>query len=602
MYALNRNENGSSIPVLAASPLGIATDAGRFVDGLKFVAAKQVSAVDEPYVMLTGKQLKLRDHHTAWSLDLANAKGLPLTLDFRVYDDGVAFRYRLSTLPKTEVRIVGEATGFHFASEGRVWMEPFSEIAPWAPAYEEYYTNGTPLGENAPHKEGWAFPGLFESKAGWVLLTESDLDGTFVGSHLEALVNDRTYTLRFPLVESASGLGSAEPIITAPWQGPWRVVVAGRSLATIVESNLVHHVSRAPAQTDWSWVKPGRATWSWWSDHGSPRKLDAIKPFIDLAAKWGWEYSLVDANWNRMEQGDVRQVIAYAKERGVGILLWYNSGGNHNEITEEPRDRLVDRATRRAEFEQLRALGVKGIKVDFFQSDKQWIIQHCLNILQDAAEFHLLVDFHGCTIPRGWQRTYPNLISMEGVRGAEVYSCCADYGPSAVWQNTILPFTRNVIGSMDYTPVTFTDQKVPHQTTFAHELALSVLFESGVQHFADAVRGYDQLPDYAQAWLRNVPVAWDETRFLDGYPGDAAVLARRKGETWYLAGVEGAKRARTFWLALPFLESRPAKVELITDGANDTSFVQTVRIIEAKESLEVPVRAAGGFVAKISPQ
>jgi hypothetical protein len=350
-------------------------------------------------------------------------------------------------------------------------------------------------------------------------------------------------------------------------------------------------------------VKPGRATWSWWSDHTSPRRADAIKPFIDLAAKWGWEYSLVDANWNRMEQGKVEEVIEYAKQRGVGILLWYNSGGDHNDITEEPRDRLIDHQTRRAEFARIHALGVKGIKVDFFNSDKPWIMRHYLDILRDAADYELLVDFHGCTVPRGWQRSYPNLMSMEAVRGAEVYGCCEEYAPNAIWQNTILPFTRNVVGSMDYTPVTFTNQKIPHQTTFAHELALSVLFESGVQHFADAVRGYESLPDYAQAWLREVPVAWDETRFVDGYPGKLAVLARRKGEVWYLAGAEGAKQARTLSLALPFLkEGQRYQVEVIGGGEDEKSFSHSERTLTAGEKLEVKLRPAGGFVAKITKQ
>lgn len=600
-YALNRRTGETSAAVLASSPLGLATDAGRFVDKLKVVSAGTPKQVDEAYTMLTGKQLALRDRHSAWSIELANADGHPFAVDFRVYEDGLAFRYRLPRLAHPTARVVGEHSGFRFASDGRVWMQPFQEIEPWAPAYEDYFTNGTPLGEHAPRKEGWAFPGLFETNAGWVLLTEADLDGNYFGAHLDATVKDRTYVIRFPLAESAAGLGAVEPTIKAPWQGPWRVIVAGASLATIAESNLVHHVSRPPSG-DFSWVKPGRATWSWWSDHKSPRDFKAITPFIDLAAQWGWEYSLVDANWNRMENGDIERLVAYAQERNVGLLLWYNSGGQHTEITEEPRDRLIDRKTRRAEFAKLQQLGVKGVKVDFFQSDKQWMIQHYLGILTDAAEFHLVVDFHGCTIPRGWQRTYPNLVTMEAVRGAEVYSCCEEYGPAAVWQNTILPFTRNVIGSMDYTPVTFTDQKIPHQTTYAHELALSVLFESGIQHFADAVRGYEELPDYAQAFLRGVPVAWDETRFVAGYPGKFAVLARRKGDTWYVGGAEGEKQPRTLKLSLPFLSAGRHAVEIIADGDDDTSFSHATKTIDARSDLEVALRPAGGFVAKISPQ
>ena len=380
------------------------------------------------------------------------------------------------------------------------------------------------------------------------------------------------------------------------------MVIDGRTLAPIATSNLVSHLSAPRDPRDWSWVKPGRASWSWWSDHDSPRDFDALKPFIDLAADWGWEYSLVDANWNRMAHGDVAQLAAYAKSRGVGLLLWYNSGGDHNEIAEEPRGRLGDRATRRLEFARLEALGVKGVKVDFFQSDKQWMIQRYLAILEDAADFHLLVDFHGCTIPRGWQRTFPNLLSMEAVRGAEIYTCCDDYGPGAVWQNTILPFTRNVVGSMDYTPVTFTDQKIPHQTTFAHELALSVVFESGIQHFADAVAGYRGLPDFARSWLQTVPVAWDETRFVAGYPGRLAVLARRQGSAWYVAGIEGARCAQRLRLPLTFLPPGNYHVEVIADSDGDRTFSHVTQTITAADPLEVAVRAAGGFVARVTPR
>ena len=601
-YRLDRRDDEAVKAVLAASPLGLNTDAGRFSEDLKAVSATEPRQVDERYTMLTGKQLELRDRHTAMAVTVENAKGSRIAVEFRVYDDGLAFRYALNELPKPDVRAVGEATGFRFASDGKVWMQPYSEIAPWTPAYEEYFTNGSPLGESAPRKEGWGFPGLFETDGGWVLLTESDLDGNYAGSHLEAIVRDRTYTIRFDLEETAKGLGEAEPRFSLPWQGPWRLVINGASPATVLESNLVHHVARAPKQRDWSWVKPGRATWSWWSDHKSPRDFNAITPFIDLASKWGWEYSLVDANWNEMANGDIDKLLAYAKERNVGLLLWYNSGGDHTDILEQPMHRLVERKSRRAEFEKLQRLGVKGVKVDFFQSDKQWMIRHYLGILEDAADYNLVVDFHGCTIPRGWQRTYPNLVTMEAVRGAEIYSCCEDYGPAAIWQNTVLPFTRNVIGSMDYTPVTFTDQKIPHQTTFAHELALSVVFESGIQHFADAVSGYEQLPDYAQNWLKAVPAAWDETRYVAGYPGKLAIVARRKGDAWYVGGIEGERRAQTVKVTLPFLKEGRYSVEVIADGEDDRSFSRTGTTIEAKGTFDVPLRAAGGFVAKVTQQ
>lgn len=600
-YRLDRLEGGKAIALLAASPLGLDTSSGRFGGELSPVEATTPERVRRDYKMTTGKQRRLRDEHTAWSVVVKDAAGAELAIDFRVYDDGLAFRYRI---PRTATadKLTGERTGFRIASEGRAWIQPYQKIEPWAPAYEDYYTNGAPLGADAPGAEGWAFPALFETRGGWILLTEADADAGYFGAHLETKVTDRTYRIRPPLPDEAKGMGSTDAAVAGPWVGPWRVVVAGPTLAAIAESSLVHHVSRPPDARDWSWVKPGRATWSWWSEHTSPRDFKKITPFIDLAAEWGWEYSLVDANWNKMENGDIRELLAYAKKRNVGLLLWYNSGGKHNDITEEPRDRLVDRATRRAEFAKLQEWGVKGVKVDFFQSDKPWMLAHYLGILADAADFHLLVDFHGCTLPRGWQRTWPNLISMEAVRGAEVYSCCEEYGPMAVWHNAILPFTRNVVGSMDYTPVTFTNQKVPHQTTYAHELALSVVFESGVQHFADAVEGCRGLPDYAQRWLQEIPVVWDETRLVDGSPGELAVIARRRGDTWYLGGIDGARIPRTLLLKLPFLTSGNYTAEIITDGGDDHSFAHSQVALRGDEALKVETRPAGGFVAKIAHQ
>ena len=344
-YQVNRIDDGRQVLVIAPSPLGLDTDAGTFAEDLRLVSVTRPTEVDESFDMDTGKQRTLRNHYTARSLRLAHADDQPWIVDFRAYDDGVAFRYRLPAPPKTGTRIAGEHTGFRLAAEGKAWMQPFQAIAAWAPAYEDYYTNGTPLGEDAPRPEGWAFPALFETKAGWILLTEADLDRRNYGAHLDATVRDRTYLVRLPLAESARGIGAVAPTVTAPWAGAWRLVIDGPSLATIAESNLVTEVSRPPAVGgDFSWVRPGRATWSWWSDHRSPRDYDAITPFIDLAAEWGWEYSLIDANWNRMEHGSIEQLLAYAKQRGVGLFLGTTPAAS---TTKSPRNRATAWSTAR---------------------------------------------------------------------------------------------------------------------------------------------------------------------------------------------------------------------------------------------------------------
>ena len=256
-------------------------------------------------------------------------------------------------------------------------------------------------------------------------------------------------------------------------------MIVADAATRILESDLVLDLSPPARDSDWSWVKPGRAAWSWWSKSDSPKHAEQLNAFTDLAAEMGWEYALVDANWNLMQTGTIDDVVAHAKAKGVGLILWYNSGGPHNIVTEAPRDRMTTREARRAEFAKLRDWGVKGVKVDFWHSDKQDRIQQYRDVLRDAAEFHLIVDFHGCTIPRGWSREFPNLVSMEAVFGAEQYKARAEMSKNGPRHNTILPFTRNVVGSMDYTPVTFSDSKFPHTTTDAHELALAVVFEFG---------------------------------------------------------------------------------------------------------------------------
>jgi hypothetical protein len=326
-----------------------------------------------------------------------------------------------------------------------------------------------------------------------------------------------------------------------------------------------------------------------------------MKAFIDLAAEMGWEYFLVDANWNYVDEPAILDLLKYAMSKKVGILLWYNSGGPHNEVTEAPRDRMMPRDVRRREFAWLQKIGVKGVKVDFFQSDKQNLMQHYLDILRDAADFDMMVNFHGCTMPRGWQRTFPHLMTMEGVRGAECYIFDPKFPAAAPSHNTILAFTRNVVGSMDYTPVTFSDNNNPRKTTAAHELALSVVFESGWMHLADGVAGYRTQPDFVKDFLRGVPVAWDDVKFLAGVPGDHIALARRKGGDWYLGAINGIDQAVTLKLPLDFLPAGASyAMTRIGDGTGPRTFDKAdAEIRPGAAPLEVTLQPFGGFAARL---
>ncbi len=375
------------------------------------------------------------------------------------------------------------------------------------------------------------------------------------------------------------------------------------SPGTFTVTEEVTDLSPACQFKDTGWIKPGRVSWGWWSIPESPSKYEELRRFVDLAGEMGWEYSLVDAGWPALQQDGIPQLVRYAALHKVGILLWYNSGGHHNTVDGTPRDRMDQQNIRRREFQHLQEIGVRGIKVDFFQSDKQNLIQLYLDILRDAADFHLMVNFHGCTLPRGWERTYPHLMSMEAVRGAESYIFDSRYPKNAPWHNTILPFTRNVVGPMDYTPVAFTDNRHPHLTTNAHELALTVVFESAWLHFADRVSAYRELPDEPMRFLQKLPVAWDETRFLQGEPGKLVVLARRKGAEWYIGGINGEAEARQLQLRFPFLQKRKYQMLLITEGDNDRSFrSRTLKGFLAASPQLVPVRPRGGFVMHLIPE
>lgn len=605
-YRVEHGPESSRAVVVNDSPLGLQLHGKDFVDGLHWESAERPKLIEETYEMPHGKrrQCRNRANHLTIAFRNRDGAGERLELDLRAYDDGVAFRYRLPGSGDVPLVMKGEATGFALPKDARLWCAPSDKATKYTPAYETYYENGIALGTPASLGMGWSFPLLFHTAdfRHWALITESGLGPNFCATRLASTAPDGVYRIALPDPAEGNGTGSANPRSTLPWTMPWRVILVGSSLGSIVESTLVQDVSEASRLPNTSWVKPGRVAWSWWSDNPSPQDGAKQKKFVDLAAEMGWEYVLVDANWDIMDNGNIHDVLRYAKAKGVGVLLWYNSGGPHNLVTEKPRDTLTYREVRRFELELLKKWGVKGIKVDFFQSDKQNVIGLYHGILQDAADFQIMVNFHGCTLPRGWERTWPHLMSMEAVRGEECYIFDPKFPASAPVQNTITPFTRNAVGPMDYTPVGFSDNRHPHRTTFAHELALSVLFETGWLHFADKAESYLALPQAPKDFLKQVPVAWDDTRFIAGYPGQFAILARRKGDTWYLAGVNGQDKGREErikpgdWLA-----AGRYTLARIGDGADARSFAEETQVFESGREFAVTMRPFGGFVATLKP-
>jgi alpha-glucosidase len=601
-YTLELGDGATYTTVLEASPLGIARTDQSFVEGLVLAQAGPGTRVDETYTLLTGKRLRPHNFANQRVLTFSNPQGARLELELRAYDTGFAFRYRFPELDEASRTISDELSGFHVPAGSRAWLLPYDPPGMFTPAYESFWRHDVAAGTTSPTAAGWCMPALFRTPSNhWALLMDTNVSGSYAAMHLQPQAAQGVYRVRFPEPGEANGLGGTLPSSSLPWATPWRVVMAGVDPGAIVDSTLMTDLAEPSVVSDTSWIVPGRASWSWWSSDPSPTDYQALTAFVDLARDMTWEYTLVDAGWDTMGNGgNYADLAAYAAQQNVGTLLWYNSGGPHNSVNDIlPRDRVYDRATRRAEFQTVSQAGVRGVKVDFFHGDGQQMMQFYADIMRDAAEFHLLANFHGSTIQRGWQRTYPNLMSTESVRGAEWYKFDAGYAADAARRNTILVFTRNAVGSMDFTPVTFSDGANPHVTTFGHELALSVVFESGIQHFADRVAGYAALPAGPRAFLASVPTTWDDTRYVEGVPGEYVVLARRKGERWYLGGIGGDTTPRELRVNLMFLGEGRFSATTIADGPDDDSFAESTSAVHAGTPLPVSMRPRGGFVATL---
>ncbi|MDZ4696163.1 MAG: glycoside hydrolase family 97 catalytic domain-containing protein [Deltaproteobacteria bacterium] len=605
-YRTERVAHGATTEIMPWSPLGIRRTDQAFVDGLKILKTDH-SVVNQDYALVHGKRRRVHSVGVQETLRFANAAGAEMELVVRVFDTGFAFRYRFpesTKLASGVVSIVDEETGFRLPESSFATLLQHENPKYKGINYEGDWHRALPVGTLSPVKSGWSFPALFHTGGDttFVLVTETDLDESYCGTHLQAESPAGVYRVAFPAESEALGQEHALPRSTLPWATPWRVVVVG-SLATIVESTLVTDLARPSAVADVSWIHPGRASWSWWSDGSSPSDFAKIVPFIDVAAELGWEYTLVDAGWHLMTGGTWLDVLAHAKEKKVGVMLWYNSGGVLNDVLRAaPRDLMFDPVIRRAEMKKIAAAGVKGIKVDFFDSDKQTLIKQYIDILKDAADAHLLVNFHGATLPRGWERTYPHMIGVEGVQGAENYRFNRTFPERAPWHNTIMPFTRNAVGPMDYTPVTFSNSTHAHLTTDAHELALSIVFETGIVHFPDHADIYRALPDEARSLLSTIPSAWDDTRLLEGFPGKWVVVARRAGRDWYIGGINGEKTPREVTIPLNMLDASIYAMTMIADGNIESRFTMSSASRKTADTVSVIMEGNGGFSLRLVPE
>ena len=551
-----------------------------FEGGTALQALSFCRNLSENYTMLGGKRLQCSNEANEYVSPL----GENTRLVMRLYNDGIAFRYEFTDLK--DATLPKELTTYRITEGTRRWMQQ------WTDSYEGFFPLTTSY-KTLPVRNysgitksadgwniRWGYPALLEPADGiFTLISEANIEHSQSAS---CLYNDGEL---FKVTPAESPLH-----ISGNWHTPWRTAIIG-TLATVVESTLITDVSEPSQLSDTEWIRPGVVSWIYWAyNHGS-NDYSIIKKYVDMAVRLHLPYVLIDAEWDEMKDGKtIEDAVSYAVGKGIRPIIWYNSSVGWIDGAPTPKFRLNKPEDREKEFAWCEKIGVAGVKIDFFSGDNQLNMDYCIDLLESAARHHLLVNFHGATIPRGWQRTWPNLVSTEGVYGAEWYNNVPTFTSQAARHNATLPFTRNVVGPMDYTPCAFSDSQHPHITSNAHELALTVLYESTLQHLADKPESYYAQPQQVQDFFGQLPTVWDETRFVSGYPGESAVLARRSGNTWYVAGINGSDEPKTLNLDLSFISG--SRISIFADSANKSWDISTAKVLPT----EMECQPRGGFV------
>lgn len=553
--------------ILEKSPLGLVTNIGDFSRDMRFVSSKKAQ-IDESYTLDRAKVSNVHYQANQLIYSLASKKGESIDIIFNVSNNNIAFQYSLTQQGEAGCCVVeSEATGFNFPIKTTTFLTPQAiPMTFWKrtkPSYEEEYVADEPMGTPSKYGLGYTFPGLFHVDTHWALISETGVTGDYCASRLSEGSKDGLYTVVFPDARENNGIGSSSPAMALPGRTPWRTITVGDNLKPIVETTIPFDVVKPlfEPSTDY---KYGRSTWSWimWQDD-SINYDDQIK-YIDLASLLGHEYVLIDAAWDQNIGYDrMEELIKYAQSKGVDILLWYNSNGMWNDAPQSPKNKMTTSAARHKEMKWLKKAGVKGLKVDFFGGDKQETMKLYEDILADANEYGLMIIFHGCTLPRGWERMYPNYVGSEAVLASENLIFTQHACDMEAYNATLHPFVRNTVGSMEFGPVLLNkrhnrtnDGGTIRRTTDIFQIATSVLFQSPVQAFGIAPNNLTDAPWFIIDFMMDVPTTWNETVFIDGYPGKYCVLARRSGDKWYVAGVNADKKARTVKVKLPMLEGK----------------------------------------------
>ena len=603
MYSVNLGGKD----MLEASPLGLTTNEGDFSAGMKFISSTE-GKVEKDYNVKTIKKSQVHYQANKLTCTFENAQQKKINIVFQVSDNNIAFRYELPAWGERRSCVVEkEATGYQFPTVTTTFlsgmMSPMTGFARTAPSYESGYQADTPMTASGGRKRNYVFPGLFHvGDNGWVLLSETGVRSTYCAANLGDGDANGRYTLQYPDQRQNNGFGSTGAAIALPGETPWRTITVGQNLKPIVETTIPYDVVE-PLYEPSQEYKFGKSTWSWivWQDQ-SMNYDDQVK-YIDLAAAMGYEYILMDALWDtNIGKDRMKELIRYAASKKVEVFLWYNSNGPFNDAPQGPRNKMSASIERKKEMKWLQEAGVKGLKVDFFGGDKQETMRLYEDILSDANDHGLMIIFHGTTLPRGWEVMYPNFVGGEAVVASEMLIFSQQVREQEAFNATLHPFVRNAVASMEFGGVFLNKFLVRSNkdrnkrlTTDAFQLATAVLFQNPVQMFALTPNNLTDAPEFAIDFMKKVPTTWDETLFIDGYPGKYSVVARRKGADWYVAGVNAEKDVKKLKLNLPMFVGK--KVRLYNDDMNKESFSKEVDV-KKNGLLEIEVQPGGGFVIR----
>ncbi len=592
--------------ILEKSPLGFVSNVGDFSKGMTYVGQKTRS-VKENYRMDRIKQSEVEYHANELTVTLQNADKRPMDVTFRVSDNDIAFRYEMPRYGETgSIVIEKEMTGFDFPAQTTVFLTPQSDpMIGWKrtkPSYEEEYITDAPLTTRSQYGHGFTFPGLFHiGDNGWALVSETGVDAKYCASHLSDATTEGLFTIAFPMPEENNGNGTVAPGLALPGATPWRTVTVGDNLKPIVETTVPWDVVKPRFNSEHDY-KYGKGTWSWivWQD--ASINYDDQMRFIDLSSAMGFQYILVDCGWDvNIGYDRMEKLVEYANSKNVDVFLWYSSSGYWNDIVQSPTNQMDSPIERKQAMKWLKEIGVKGIKVDFFGGDKQETMRLYEAILSDADDYGLMVIFHGCTLPRGWERMYPNYVGSEAVLASENLVFNQHFDDMEAFNACLHPFIRNTVGCMEFGG-TFLNKRynrtndggTTRKTTDVFQLATAVLFQNPIQNFAITPNNLTDAPQPALDFLKEVPTTWDETVFIDGYPGKYCVLARRHADKWYVAGINAQKEPLKLTLNLPMLQ-KGDKVSYYSDSKDRSLQMKQMEIKKAEE-VKVTIQSEGGII------